>query len=194
MNIELRPMTPGQSRAAAVLLLALCVGALAALVAVPTLALHRRYDDAIAARVDRLTREHRIMSMAPELERQLRDVAQRNAGQYYLRNANSVLAAAEIQEVAKRQVDANACKLLSMGILPPKDESAVTKVGINVQLTCNLDSLEKVLYALETAKPYLFIDNLSIRSNAYAAPNAAPVAPDLQVQFDLSGYVTRKPA
>jgi general secretion pathway protein M len=194
MKIELRPMTPRESRAAAVLLLAVCIAVLAAAVAVPTLALHRRYDDAIATRVDRLTREHRIIAMAPELERQLRDIAQRNPGQYYLRNANPVLAAAEIQEVAKRQVDANACKLLSMGILPPKDEAVDTKVGINVQLTCNLDSLEKVVYALETAKPYLFIDNLSIRSNAYAAPNAAPTAPDLQVQFDLSGYVTRKPA
>ena len=192
MNIKLSPMSPGQSRAAAVLLLLLCVAAVLALVAVPAVQLHRHYDEAINSRVDRLTREHRIISMAPKLEQQLRDLSKLDHVQYYLRNANPVLAAAEIQEVAKRQVDAQGCKLLSMGILPPKDESDVSKVGVNIQLTCRLDSLEKVLYDLETAKPYLFIDNLSIRSNAYMPANGSPVLQDLQVQFDLSGYVMRK--
>lgn len=197
MKLELSPMTPGQSRAAALLILLLALAALTAVVAGPAYWLHQHYDRAIESRLDRLTREYRVISTAPELQRQLREIAALDPGRYYLRNANPVLAAAEIQEVAKRQIEANACKLLSIGILPTKDEDNITRVGINVQLTCDLPSLEKILYGLETATPYLFIDNLNLRANTLPIPQGAQQPaqlPPLQVQFDLFGYVLRRPA
>lgn len=195
MNLTLAPMTPRQSRLLALLLLlaVLAVGVVA--VAIPALQLNAHYQSAIDQRVDRLTREQRIISMAPKLQQQMLELQRLNPAQFYLRNPNPVLAAAEIQEDAKRLIDANGGKLLSMNILPPKDENQLTRVGINVQLTGGLDGVVNLLYSLETAVPYLFINNLNIRSiNAYTPPNGTAPPLQLQVQFDLTGYVRKKGA
>ena len=193
MNLNLAPMTPRQNRLLALLLLLVVLCAVVAAVAIPALQLHARYQSAIDQRVDRLTREQRIISMAPQLQRQMVELQRLDPTRFYLRNSNPVLAAAEIQENAKRLIDANSGKLLSMNILPPKDEDQLTRVGINVQLTGGLDGVEKLFYGLETTTPYLFINNLSIRTiNAYAPPNSAAPPLQLQVQFDLTGYVRKK--
>ncbi len=195
MNLTLAPMTPRQSRLLALLLLLAVLAVGVAAVAIPALQLNAHYQSAIDKRLDRLTREQRIISMAPKLQQQMLELQRLNPARFYLRNPNPVLAAAEIQEDAKRLIDANGGKLLSMNILPPKDEDQLTRVGINVQLTGGLDGVEKLLYSLETAAPYVFINNLNIRAiNAYIPPNGTAPPLQLQVQFDLTGYVRKKGA
>ena len=195
MNLNLAPMTPKQSRIMAWLLLLVALLAVAAAIAIPALQLNAHYQSAIDQRVDRLAREQRVISMAPKMQQQMLELQRLNPSQFYLRNNNPVLAAADIQESAKRQIDANGGKLLSMNILPPKDEDPLTRIGINVQITSGLDGLEKLLYSLETSTPYLFINNLSIRAiNAYTPPNGTAPPLQLQVQFDLSGYIRKKTA
>lgn len=193
MNLTLAPMTPRQSRMLALLLLLAVLAAAVAAIAIPAMQLHAHYQSAIDQRVDRLSREQRIISMAPALQKQMVQLQQLNPARFYLRNNNPVLAAAEIQENAKHLIDANGGKLLSMNILPPKDEGQLTRVGVNVQLTAGLDGVEKLFYGLETATPYLFINNLSIRTiNAYTPPNGTAPPLQLQVQFDLSGFARKK--
>lgn len=193
MNLTLAPMTPRQSRMLALLLLLAALAAAVAAIAIPAMQLHAHYQSAIDQRVDRLSREQRIISMAPALQKQMVQLQQLNPARFYLRNNNPVLAAAEIQENAKHLIDANGGKLLSMNILPPKDEGQLTRVGVNVQLTAGLDGVEKLFYGLETATPYLFINNLSIRTiNAYTPPNGTAPPLQLQVQFDLSGFARKK--
>ena len=49
-----------------------------------------------------------------------------------------------------------------------------------------------MLYALESAHPYLFVDNFSIRAPFNpAARNDSANEPDLNVQFDLTGYALK---
>ena len=193
MNLTLAPMTPRQSRMLALLLLLAVLAAAVAAIAIPAMQLHAYYQSAIDQRVDRLSREQHIISMAPALQKQMVQLQQLNPARFYLRNNNPVLAAAEIQENAKHLIDANGGKLLSMNILPPKDEGQLTRVGVNVQLTAGLDGVEKLFYGLETATPYLFINNLSIRTiNAYTPPNGTAPPLQLQVQFDLSGFARKK--
>lgn len=60
------------------------------------------------------------------------------------------------------------------------------KAAVSISLSCDIEPLAAVLYALEKGTPYLFIDDLSIYRNPVAAQrNGAP----LEVQFTLSGYV-----
>lgn len=194
MKLELKPLTPAQSRAAAVALLLAILAAAGAAVAIPTLLLHKRYDDAIASRIDRIRRERRIMTMAPALHKQLADLRDLNAAQYYLHSRNPALAAAEIQDTAKRLIDASGCKLLSTGTAPATSEDSLTRITVNMQLSGAAECLQQTLYGLENASPYLFVDNLSVRTNPFYNPNntanQAPIAQfPLQIQFDVSGYV-----
>ena len=185
-------LTRAQSRALALLLAFVALGALGAALALPLLRLHRHYDDAIAAASDRIVRERRLIGMAPALHAQLQQLHELMPAQYYLHERNPALASAEVQSVAKRLLDANGCKLSSMNVLPPKAEAPLTRVGINVQLSGTLQCLEPLLYGLESAKPYLFIDNFSVRTGTFFMfnkPEQTEASPTLQIQFDLSGYV-----
>lgn len=195
MNIKLGPMTPTQSRALAVALLLAVVLAVAGAIALPILRLHRHYDDAIAAAVDRITRERRLIGMAPALHDQLHQLHELNPAQYYLHDPSPALAAAEIQSAAKSQIDAGGCKLVSMNVAQPVEEAPLTRVTVSVQFTGPVECVKAVLYGLEGGKPYLFLDNVAIHSSAGFSAftnknNDGPAV--LNTQFDLSGYVVRK--
>lgn len=102
------------------------------------------------------------------------------------------MAAAELQEQAKIVLDANGAKIESIRVLPHKDEGPYRQVSVSVQLIAPLRSVKAMLYALESAHPYLFIDNFSIKSpNMVAARSDAANEPDLVVQLDLTGYALK---
>jgi general secretion pathway protein M len=62
------------------------------------------------------------------------------------------------------------------------------KAAVNINLSCDIESLAQVLHALEQGTPYVFIDDLSIYRNPVVTPQQSN-ATSLEVQFTLSGYV-----
>jgi hypothetical protein len=56
-------------------------------------------------------------------------------------------------------------------------------------MTANVQAMRKILYAIENHVPYLFVDNLTIRSQVPANFRPAPGAePEMFLQFDVSGF------
>ncbi|MDD5402907.1 MAG: type II secretion system protein GspM [Sulfuricella sp.] len=185
----MRPLTPLQSKTLALALLVLVFVSAVLALALPMMAVHRHYDAAIEQLVDRMARYRRIIAMTPGLKAGLERVKARNGRKFYLKNAAPALAAAEIQEIAKTIIEAQSGKLTSIQIIPHKDDGGYRQVGVNLQFSGSIASIQKILYALETRQPYLFVDNLSIRSRLMSNYRAAPGAePEYFVQFDLTGY------
>lgn len=185
-------LTPKQSKAAAFLILLLVVVLAVAAMALPLWLLNQRYDLAVEDAVTKLERYSRIVGMRDGLQKRAAEVKALEVNRHFLKSASPPLAAAELQEQAKNILDANGGKLNSMGILPHKDEGAYRQVSVTLQLTAPLSAVKAMLYALESAHPYLFIDNLSVRSPFSAvARNDAANEPDLVVQFDLTGYALK---
>jgi hypothetical protein len=57
----------------------------------------------------------------------------------------------------------------------------------------SVGTIQNILRALETREPFLFVDNLHIRSlSTDATRDAAMAEAGLVVQFDLIGYAIRK--
>ncbi len=58
-------------------------------------------------------------------------------------------------------------------------------------MTCESETLAKILYALETGNPYLFVDRLMLFRQQPMFQVGAQVASGgvLSVQFTLSGYL-----
>ncbi len=59
-------------------------------------------------------------------------------------------------------------------------------------MTVTLEPLQNVLYTLESAKPYLFVDNLDVRRRVQRRrrKQTQPEAESrLTVRFDLYGYI-----
>lgn len=69
------------------------------------------------------------------------------------------------------------------------------QVTVQARLRCGNAETVKVLYALESARPYLFVDGLSITAQRYfAVPGSAePQEGGLDVSFNMSGYILPAP-
>lgn len=187
-------LSPKQSRAAAALLLAAVVLLIAAIVAAPLWMLNRRYDAALDDTVSRLERYAKIAGMRDGLVKKSAQVQVLAQSHHYLKSASPALAAAELQEQVKVILEANGGKLNSIQILPHKDDGQYRQISVQLQLSASLAAVKAMLYALESSRPYLFIDNFSARSTAGFGPRTGAdpaVEPDLTVQFDLTGYALK---
>lgn len=185
-------LTPKQSRLAALTILVLVLAIAISAAALPLWLLNRRYDVAIEEAVSRLERYSRIVGMRDSVQQKSIEIKALEATHHFLKSASPALAAAELQEQATRILDGNGGKLNSVQILPHKDDGAYRQVSVSLQLSAPLSGVKAMLYALESARPYLFIDNFSIRSTMGGAVRTdSTPEPDLIVQFDLTGYALK---
>lgn len=191
--MAMRPLTPGEYRLLAVLLLLGVIAALAVAVYIPVRSAHRHYDETIAARLDHLARFQRVAAQRADLEAQMAKVRARDASRFYLKVSTPALAAADIQQVVQTLIEANGLRLESMQISPHKDEGGHRRITVNLRVRGKLSGIQNMLYSLEASQPYLFVDALNVQSTV--RQNYAPmpgVEPDVMVMFDLSGYAQVK--
>lgn len=190
--MKMRALTPRQSRMLALSLLLALAALAVAMIAVPVFWLHRHYDQAIEQQLDLLTRYTRIGAASPELAKQLDALKAKGARAFFLKSAVPALAASEVQEMVKDVVDGNGGKIAAMQIPEHKDDGDYRKVTVNIQMSAKISAAQKIFYALETRRPYLILDNVSIRSTVWQAPRGANVPePEFLVQFDVAGYAVR---
>jgi general secretion pathway protein M len=162
---------------------------LLAIFALPVWLVHRHYDDALEQISQRLTRYERLAATRAEQQAKLEAVRALNSRKYFLKASAPSLAAAEIQDRAKNFVEANGGRPISVQVAAPKDEGRFKQVTVTVQLNANITALRKILYAIETNEPYLFVDNLMIRSQVPPGFKASPgFEPEMFIQFDVSAY------
>jgi general secretion pathway protein M len=178
-----------RSRRLALALLAAAILVVLAIVALPFWLLHRHYDAAIADSIDRLERYSRIASTRPEVAKQLEAMRGKETRRFFLRSGAAALSAAEAQEAVRALVESSGGRLITMQAPVTKEEGRYRLMTANVQLTANIFALRKILHAIETNTPYLFVDNLSARSQVPANFKPPPGGePEIFVQFDVSGY------
>ena len=178
-----------QSRLLAVGLLGLVLAALVAAIVVPAAVLHRHYDARIEDFVDKLQRYRRVAAQRPEWQRAVENLTTRNSSRFVLKNQAANLAGAELQDLVRTAIESNGGKIITIQSAQPRDEGRFRQVGLAVQMFGNAGSVQRILYALETHVPYVFIDNISLRATAFRGyrPNAG-VEPEISVQMDVSSF------
>jgi general secretion pathway protein M len=190
-----KALNDAQGRALALGLLLFALIAIVALLATPLVLVHIHYEQKLEGLNDRLARYERVAASRGELTRRLEQMRALDGRRFYLKNAGPALAAGEIQELEKSLIETNGGRLASMQIQQPKDEGAFRRVAVNVQVLGSIGAIQRILLALERSEPFLFVDNLNVRSlSADAARDAATPEAGLVVQFDLIGYAIRKQA
>lgn len=189
--IPQKSMTPQQSRMLALTLLLALVALIIASIAMPVFWLHRHYDQPIEQQLDLLARYSRIGATTPGLTKQLEALKARGARGFFLKSSVPALAASEVQEIVKGVIESNGGKIATMQIPGHKDDGNYRKVTVNIQMNAKISAAQKIFYALETQRPYLILDNISLRSTVWQAPRGANVQgpePEFLVQFDVAGY------
>lgn len=169
-------------------------------IAVPVFVRNDRLDTAIEARRDELTRYRRLIATLPSLKAELDQVrSNEDFKAFYFEAPTAALAGAELQGKVQEIVSAAAGRLISTQLLPEDKEEHPRRVSIRAQIQGSTDTLMDILYEIEQARPFLFVDQLSVRSSArpdlpesVARGRASRIrsnpSGELTVRLDIFGY------
>ena len=188
MTLRLSAM---QSRVLAVSLLLLVIAAAVAAVALPTWLVHKHYDAYLEDFTDRLMRYRRVAALRPAIEEGIAAVEARAGRQNYLKGTSPASAAAELQGLATTVIEAHEGRIIGSQALPAKAGAKVAepgKVAISILMNATINSLPRIVYALETTQPYLFLDQLTVRVGGRINRLVPGAEPEYQVQLTVSGY------
>jgi general secretion pathway protein M len=178
-----------KSRQAALALLVAAIAALVAVVAVPVYLRHKHYDAAIADLTDKLGRYQRLAATRPDVARSLDAVRAKDARKFFLKQSGPALAAAEVQEAIRQLIESSGGRLVGIGTPAAKDEGRYRQITVNVQFTANIGAVRRILHTVESGTPYIFVENLMIRSQVNANHKPQPgQEPEMFVTFDAHGY------
>jgi general secretion pathway protein M len=187
--LALASLSPSRSRALAVGLLVALVLVVVAAIAIPLWLLHRHYDVAYAEAAGRFERFRRIAATRPEVAKELEAMRGKDTRRFFLRSGAAALSAAEAQEALRGLIEQSGGRLITMQAPSTKEEGRYRQITVNVQLTANIFALRKILGALENNTPFLFVDNLQVRT--HVPPNHKPqpgAEPEMFVMMDATGY------
>ncbi len=196
MNINLSPRA---RKGVAVGLLVALILAVFSFLILPAWQTYAENREAIADEQYRLSRLRAMSLRRPDLLRAESDLRRRQteAGQI-MQERSAPLAAAALQERVKAVVESSGGSVSSARVLPAVAAGAFQRVTVNVRLSLSNEALQTVIFELESAIPYLVIDNVIINSrrgrgrarNARRRQNSpAAQTGRLDVAFDLSGFM-----
>lgn len=189
------PADPRARRALAVGILLLLAALVAVALAAPVVWLHRHYDAAIERMSRQWQTQTAFNARRQQMANALETLKAREPRKLYLKGSTAALASAELQDAVKQTIEAQGGRVLSANPLAPKEEAGYRVVAATVMLNVNNVNLRRVLHALESQQPYVFLDNLTIRSHTPAGfrPPPGGQEPDLHVQFDVSALALMTP-
>jgi general secretion pathway protein M len=183
------PSDPRRGRQLAAALLVLALIAAVAAIAVPTWILYSRYDRELADRREKVERFGRIAGTRAEVARQLEAMRAKDTRRFFLRSGAAALSVAEAQEIIRGIVESSGGRLITMQALPAKDEGRYRQVSAQVQLAANIHALRKILHAVESHVPLLFVENMMVKTQVPGNFKPGPGAePEMFVTFDVHGY------
>ncbi|MGD8590423.1 MAG: type II secretion system protein GspM [Chromatiales bacterium] len=179
----------------AVLILALIIAAIVLSITIPVWKANNHYSNIIDDMTHRLAILKRTTVEGQSLEPQYERLKRYHlSDKRYLKSTSNSLAAAEIQQLIKSIIVPTDGEILSTQIINKKSDDPIRQITLKVRLRGSLSSLVTILYKIETGNPYLFIEDLNIRSriiNRRRLRNRdveqSPAV--LDVQFNVSGYI-----
>jgi general secretion pathway protein M len=181
--------TGNKGRTLALALLALCAAAVIALVAIPSYVLHKRYDAVIAESEGKIERYQKLAANRAEQQKAIDVVKAREGARFFLRNTAPNLAGAELTDIVRPLIETNGSRLTSIQPATLKEEAGFRLYTINVGFNATPANLQKTLFALETALPYLFFENLTLRATVPRGFRAQPnQEPEVAVQVEIQAY------
>lgn len=178
-------------------LLILVPSLLIAAVAMPLLTRLDRLDNAIEERRDQLSKYRRLIATLPGLRAELEQVrSNEDFKAFYFDAPTPALAGAELQRRVQSIVTAASGRLISTQLLPEERGQTPPRVRVRTQIQGSTDTLMNILFEIEQARPFLFVDQVSVRSSARSdlPERLARVRPgvdlggELTVRLDIFGF------
>lgn len=182
-----------QRRSLALAILVLAFLALVSVTVVPVWSINRHYDNAIESSQRRLEQLRRAAAVGAGLQARFDQLKGSGlASAHTLQSATPALAGAELQRILNRTVASHKAQVLSTQILPVAEERDFPRIAIKVRMRGTLQSIVDVFYAAETGEPFLFLNNIAIRSLLGRTSGRMESNATLETDFELTGYMPRR--
>ncbi|MEO1751948.1 type II secretion system protein GspM [Thiofaba sp. EF100] len=189
----MRTLRPAESRALALVLLALVLAGLYVVLVQPLVAAYRDNRERIDELALRLAHSQRLAMEQPALEAEhARLLRSRPAGGYYLTSQSEALATAELQGYVKRLIESSGGGLVSIQLIPPSSADARRRIKAQVRMQGNMAVVRAVLHGLESGSPWLLVDDVDLmqgRVQGVRRTAATEGAGQLEVSFNLTGFM-----
>ncbi len=157
----------------------------------------READARIAGLQERDARVRALLQQSPQIRQRLDALDARGSAAGFLAEPTAELATAALIQQLERVVQEaspgnRGCAIINRAPLtgePPPGR--YRRVTVQVRLRCGNAETLAVLHALESARPYLFVDVVNVTAQRYFAipGNNLPQEGGLDVSFDLYGYL-----
>jgi general secretion pathway protein M len=133
----------------------------------PWLEYARNLEHEIETIDDQTARYHRLLQTLPGLQAELDQVrSNEDVKDFYFDAKTPALAGAQLQGEMQSMVKASGGRLVSTQVLASAEDEQPPKVRVRAQIQGKTDALLEILYQIEKARPFLFVDQMSIRSTA----------------------------
>lgn len=175
------------SRFAAIAIVIAIAGALWLLLALPFINSFMDHRESIAQSQEMLAKYRQLDVSRAQIDTKLQQLHNDQQTEGRLLTGGSVqLVGAKLQNSLKETIEANKGNLVSMQMLPPRDEDGFRRLTLGVNLSANMESLQQILYAIEDQSPYLFIEDMELRTSGAVDDTTNP---EIQVEFEVFGYM-----
>jgi general secretion pathway protein M len=139
--------------------------------------------------VDQIQRYERLLATIPPNNEEVKA--------FYFNAPTAALAGAQLQGTIQEMVQAAGARLVNSQFLPAEPNEQPPRVRIRAQVQGDTEALLEVLYNIEQARPFLFVDQLSVRSTSrrgrrdrrQRGDSPPPqVQQELTIRLDVFGY------
>ena len=107
----------------------------------------------------------------------------------FLLGKNEGVVGADLQTRLKGMVETSGAKLRSVRTLQAETQGQTKYIGSRIELYGPLATIHRTIYAIETAKPYLFVRSAAIKLAPPIGQVGIPQEPLLEAQLDIFGAV-----
>jgi general secretion pathway protein M len=178
-----------KGRISALVLTLIALAAVVAAIAVPAYLLHQRYDGVIATAEDKIERYRKLAANRSEQQKAIDVIKSREGNRFFLRNTAPNLAGAELTDLVRPLIETNGARLTSIQPATVKEEAGFRLYSLNVGFNATPANLQKTLYALETALPYLFFESVTLRATVPRGFKPQPnQEPEVTAQIEVQAY------
>lgn len=161
-------MTPGSliSRVVALSVVAVALAAIVFGIVIPVQGQYEEANRTLARSQQALQRYRMEIEGLKSLEERKAALEKAGfAGNALLTGTSEALAAAKVQQAVTSAIERHKGTLETLRIAPAEEVNGLTKIAVDVRSKLTTPTLQRVLHALETASPYLFVDALSVARN-----------------------------
>jgi general secretion pathway protein M len=158
-------------------------------------------DERIAAQLDQVARYQGLLASLPRLRAELeQERSNEDFKAFYYEAQTPALAGAQLQRELQDMVRGAGARLINAQFLPAGAEEQPPRVRIRTQLQGKTEALLDLLFAIEQARPFLFVDQLSVRSmtrrsirptrrvRGRRSPVVSQAEGQLTIRLDVYGY------